>query len=174
MTEIRLPLLRSTYCSRCNIRAPRSTGIKLAEKYLKRGGKFLDYGCSTWRNSSYLQQVLEMDNIRVDISPESKPNVVAYPTALPFRSKSIDVVALTHVLMFLMNWEELINALKELDRISRDLGVVEMYHVKKANSLEFKNEDVLDLLTNSFSILAKVVRKDMLNVVVRVKDIIKQ
>jgi len=175
MISVRIRVLREEYCNHCNIskRSPRSTGVKLLEGVLDRDGVkpnvIIDYGCSTWRNSRYLAIKYGSFVIRVDALRETKPDVVAYPTHMPFRDSSADVVLLTHILMFTNNKGEWPRAIQELTRVSRGYVVLETYHVKNPKALNYEWQEIYELtITNNLSIIRRNLRKDMENVVLEV------
>lgn len=91
----------------------------------------IDYGCSTWRNSKYLANKYGSFTVRVDAIMDTRPNVVAYPTRLPFRDGVADVVLFTHILMFMNSKDEWQETIGELKRVSKRYIVLETYHVKK-------------------------------------------
>ena len=175
MVSIRIKVLRDEYCNHCNIsrRSPRSTGVKLLESVLGRDGVkpsvIIDYGCSTWRNSRYLATKYGSFVIRVDALRETKPDVVVYPTHMPFRNSSTDVVLLTHILMFMNSREEWPRAIQELARVSRGYVVLETYHVKNPKALNYEWREIHELIsTNNLSIIRRNLRRDMENVVLKV------
>jgi tellurite methyltransferase len=107
--------------------------------------------------------------IRVDALRETKPDVVAYPTRMPFRDSSADVVLLTHILMFMNSREEWPRAIQELARVSRDYVVLETYHVKNPKALNYEWQEIHELIsTNNLSIIRRNLRRDMENVVLKV------
>jgi len=154
--------LREYYCLHCPIKSPRSTGVKLLERvWSKEWRRVVDYGCNNWRNSRYLVEKFGVDSIRVDISPSSKPDVVAHPAYMPLRDGAADVFLLTHILMFVPRylWHKVV---EELRRVAK-VAVVEVYHVKHSKAEKFSNEEVLALFPK---VLRRNVRRDMVNLVV--------
>ena len=148
---IRIRVLREEYCNHCNIsgRSPRSTGVKLLESVIDREGfkprLVIDYGCSTWRNTRYLVGKYGCESIRVDAIIDTKPDVVAYPTHLPFRDGVADVVLFTHILMFMNSKDEWAGAINELRRVSRRYIVLEAYHVKNPKALKYDRNELMRL-----------------------------
>lgn len=153
----RIYALRKYYCFRCPNKSPRSTGIKLLEEYL--GGKLrrlkvIDFGCAPcWRNSKYLTEKYKCYVIRVDAVLETRPDVVAYPTHLPFRDNCVDVFVFSHILMFMNRKEEWLQAIQELKRTTRQILVVEVFKCKgrakmrpEEKPLEFEFDEVKKLL----------------------------
>ncbi len=172
MPMIRIRILREEYCNHCNIsgRSPRSTGVKLLEAVIDREGfrprLVIDYGCSTWRNSKYLVNKYGCESIRVDAIIDTKPDVVAYPTHLPFRDDVADVVLFTHILMFMNSKDEWQEAISELKRVSRGYVVLETYHVKNPRALRYNYQEVLQLIeSNGLKVVRRNVRQDMENLV---------
>ncbi len=172
MANIRIRVLREEYCNHCNIsrRSPRSTGVRLLEEVIDREGfrprVIIDYGCSTWRNSKYLASKYGSFTIRVDALVGTRPDVVAYPTHLPFRDSSADVVLLTHILMFMNSKDEWPEAMSELRRVSRGYIVIETYHVKNPKALKYDYQEIIQLIEgNKLKIIRRNVRQDMENLV---------
>ena len=169
---IRIRILREEYCNHCNIsrRSPRSTGVKLLESIIDKEGfkprLVVDYGCSTWRNTKYLVNKYNCESIRVDAISETKPDVVAYPTYLPFRDNVVDVILFTHILMFMNNKNEWPRVISELRRISRRYIVLEAYHVKNPKALKYDYNELMQLIGQSgLRIVRRNVRQDMENLV---------
>jgi len=121
------------------------------------GLKVLDFGCSNWRNSSYLEE-LGAASVRVDALASTRPEVVAYPTLLPFRDKAFDIVLFTHIFMFLEDKGEWKTAADELMRVSRGFIVVETYAVKHPQALKYTPEEVVQLFNAP---VRKNVRRDL-------------
>jgi len=99
---MRTRILREYYCTRCSIvkRRPRSTGVKLLLGVTKIEGKrALDFRCSNWRNSKYLE-AQGAYVVRMDTTPDTKPNIVEYPTYIPFRDKVFNIAPYTHTHVF--------------------------------------------------------------------------
>jgi tellurite methyltransferase len=174
MISVRIRVLREEYCNHCNIsrRSPRSTGVKLLEGVLDRDGVkpnvIIDYGCSTWRNSRYLAIKYGSFVIRVDALRETRPDVVAYPTHMPFRDFSADIVLLTHILMFMNSKDEWPKALGELARVSKGYVVLETYHVKNPKALSYGQQEILALISNNSLVMVKrSLRRDMENIVLK-------
>ena len=166
---MRIRVLREEYCARCPFvkRSPRSTGVRMfLEVYKERGGRVLDFGCSNWRNSRFLEG-LGFYAVRMDAMADTRPDVVAYPTHMPFRDKAFDAVLLTHVLMFLEDKSHWGPALQEAARCSRGYVVVETYHVKNGKALRYTNEELVEALA-AFSVVRRNVRPDMQNFVLSV------
>lgn len=158
---MRIDVLRREYCAGCKIarRSPRSTGVRL---FLERAGspaglRVLDFGCSNWRNSAYLES-LGASSVRVDAVPYTRPDVVAYPTHLPFRDRAFDVALFTHIFMFLEDKSHWAPAAAELRRISRRYLVVETYAVKNPAALKYSPEEVEALFGRP---ARRVVRPDL-------------
>ena len=169
---IRIRVLREEYCNHCNIsgRSPRSTGIKLLESVIDREGfrprLIIDYGCSTWRNTKYLVSKYGCESVRVDAIIETRPDVVAYPTYLPFRDGAADAVLFTHILMFMNSKDEWPKAISELRRVSRRYIVLEAYHVKNPKALKYNYNELAQLIEQSgLRIIRRNVRQDMENLV---------
>jgi len=103
---------------------------------LRKNGKsepirLLDYGCTVrnFRNTQYMMSNFKVKYaVRCDITPESKPDVVCYPTHLPFRDRAFNVVLFSHILMFLENKDEWALVAKELKRVCNGTVMVEVYH----------------------------------------------
>lgn len=165
---MRLRVLREEYCAKCPIvkRSPRSTGVKMLLEVYKETGRVLDLGCSNWRNSAFLEG-RGFVSVRADALPETKPDVVAYPTRLPFRDKAFDVVLLTHILMFLESKDQWEEALREVARCARRYVVVEAYRVKNEKALDYTPQELLQLVSR-YTIARRNVRPDMQNLVVDV------
>ena len=122
----------------------------------------VDYGCSTWRNSRYLQGRLNCEAVRLDVSPTTRPDIVCYPTHIPLRAKCADIVLLTHVLMFLRGMDEVYEALSEGVRVSSSLLVVECYHVKAPSALKYTREELEGALKAlKLEVMRRRVRVDM-------------
>lgn len=165
---MRIKILRDYYCSRCPIvkRSPRSTGVKMLLQVTKRPPeRVLDFGCTNWRNAKYLES-LGAWVVRVDALPDTRPDVVAYTTHMPFRDKSFNAVLLTHILMFLESKDDWEPTLRELIRISREYIVIETYRVKHKDAILYTIEDLMNLL-KSLTIVRRNVRNDMQNFVIR-------
>jgi tellurite methyltransferase len=165
---MRIRILRDYYCARCPIvkRSPRSTGVRLLLGVTDVSGRrVLDFGCSNWRNSKYLES-LGAYAVRMDAIPDTRPDVVAYPTHLPFRDKAFDVVLYTHVLMFLESKNHWPGALKEAARIIREHLVLETYAVNHGGAISYTVNELLDLL-DGWEVVRRNVRKDMQNLVLR-------
>ncbi len=163
---MRIRILRDHYCARCPIvkRSPRSTGVKLLLGVTDvRSWRVLDFGCGNWRNSKYLES-LGAYAVRMDAIPDTKPDVVAYPTHLPFRDKAFDVVLYTHVFMFLESKSHWPSALKEAVRVIRKYLVLETYAVNHRGAISYTVDELLDLL-NGWKVVRRNVRKDMQNLV---------
>jgi SAM-dependent methyltransferase len=163
---MRIKILRDHYCARCPIvkRSPRSTGVKLLLGVTDvRSWHVLDFGCSNWRNSKYLES-LGAYAVRMDAIPDTKPDVVAYPTHLPFRDKAFDVVLYTHVLMFLESKSHWPSALKEAARVIRKYLVLETYAVNHRGAISYTVDELLGLL-DGWEVVRRNVRKDMQNLV---------
>lgn len=167
MIRLRIDILRREYCSHCRIsrKSPRSTGVKLLLS-IHRPMRVLDYGCSTWRNSAYLES-LGAWSVRVDAVPYTKPDVIAYPTYLPFKNGAFDTVLLTHILMFLEKKEDWAKALQEAIRVSKQYVVLETYRVKHKDAIQYTLEDILKLV-EGLRIVRRNLRQDLQNLVIRV------
>jgi Methyltransferase domain. len=141
-------------------RSPRSTGVKLLLGVTDvRSKRVLDFGCGNWRNSKYLES-LGAYAVRMDAIPDTKPDVVAYPTHLPFRDKAFDVVLYTHVLMFLNSKKEWLAVLDEPRRISRGYLVVETYRVSHKEALKYTVEELNQMLAK-YNITKRHLRPDL-------------
>lgn len=174
MVRIRIEVLRREYCSHCPItkRSARSTGVRLLEQVLDKEGivprVVIDYGCSTWRNSRYLENKYRCFAVRVDAVTWTKPDVVAYPTHMPFRDGAADVALLTHILMFMNNKAEWKDAINELRRISRRFIVLETYHVKNPKALNYEFTELMNVINeNNLAITRRNVKWDMENLVLK-------
>ncbi len=84
---------------------------------------------------------------------ETCPDVVAYPTHMPFRDNAVDVVLFTHILMFMNSKEEWSRTVAELRRISRKYILVEVFKCKgkqkmkpEERPLQFDFEEVRKIL----------------------------
>ena len=175
---LRLLALRKYYCNRCNNKAPCSTGTRLLIQALNRDNvskplNIFDYGCSNWRNSTYLSKIFKTRHVvTCDIQKLSKPTIICYPTHLPFKSNSFDIVLLSHILMFLRcksEWKKVIN---EIARVCKKFAVVETYHCvgKKEMTifekpLEYTREELLETVSSRFYIVKKKLDKKMENLV---------
>jgi len=156
----RLFALRKYYCLHCSNKSPRSTGVKLLEQILDNKLSFeiklFDYGCSTWRNTKYICSKYRVKYaIRCDITSITKPDIVCYPTHLPFRNKVFNVVLLSHILMFLNNKNEWKVVLNELKRICKKYIVIETFHCKGKSRmksfekpLQYTKEELLNLIND--------------------------
>lgn len=163
--------MRKYYCLRCRNRAPRSTGVRLCEVYLEKLQviRLLDYGCSTWRNTRYICEKFGKKvklAVRCDITPITRPDVVCYPTMLPFRDRVFNVVLFSHILMFLRSKEEWDQALAEIKRVSCRFVVVECYQCKGVpgmaedeKPLQYTLQELMAKLTRFFKIRSRVVNK---------------
>jgi len=157
---MRIEVLRKEYCAKCRIKAPRSTGVGLLLRVANGSTwRVLDYGCSNWRNSKFLEGV-GSTSVRVDAIPDTRPDVVAYPTHMPFRDSSFDVVLFTHIFMFLEEKSEWPRAASELARISRRYLVVETYRVKHVSALKFEPREIEELFAE-LVIKKRHVRRDL-------------
>jgi SAM-dependent methyltransferase len=159
---MRIKILRDHYCARCPIvkRSPRSTGVKLLLSVTDvRSKRVLDFGCGNWRNSKYLES-LGAYVVKMDAIPDTKPDVVAYPTHLPFRDKAFDVVLYTHILMFLNSKKEWLTVLDEPRRISRGYLVVETYRVSHKEALKYTVEELNQMLAK-YNIIKRHLRPDL-------------
>ena len=166
MKQVPLHDLREKYCAKCKVKALRSTGVNLLEKVIHEAKLVVDYGCSTWRNSKYLEERLKCETVRLDINPTTRPDVVSYPTHLPLKAGCADIVLLTHVLMFLRGMDEVYEALSEGSRVSSSLLVIECYHVKASSALRYERKELEKVFKNlSLSIMRKRTRTDMENYV---------
>lgn len=158
---MRIRILREKYCNKCNIvkRSKRSTGVKLLLQSIPTAAslKVIDYGCSNWRNSKYLEQ-LGAATIRVDAIPQTKPDVVAYPTHLPFRDNAADVVLFTHIFMFLEDKTHWHTTATELKRVARKYVVVETYAVKHPQAIKYTPTEITNLFNNTTK---RHIRKDL-------------
>lgn len=158
---VRIDVLRREYCANCHIakRSPRSTGVRLFLERVKSpsGLRVMDFGCSNWRNSAYLES-LGAYVVRVDAVVYTRPNVVAYPTHLPFRGRAFDVVLFTHIFMFLEDKAHWPAAAAELRRVSRRYIVVETYAVKNPVALRYRPEEVEALFGRA---ARRIVRPDL-------------
>lgn len=125
--------------------------------------RVIDFGCSTWRNSKFLEN-LGAYVVRVDAVPDSKPDIVAYPTHMPIRDGAFDAVLFTHIFMFLEDKKEWPVVAEELKRVTKKYLVVETYRVKNRNALSYSPKEVEELFTDLTSI-KKHVRRDMQNYV---------
>jgi tellurite methyltransferase len=103
----------------------------------------------------------------MDSIPDTKPDVVAYPTHMPFRDRSFDAVLLTHILMFLEDKSHWPAALEEATRIARGYVVVETYRVKHKQSLTYTDSELIKLVSR-WRIIRRNVRQDMQNFVLGV------
>jgi len=168
---MRIRILREYYCAKCPIvkRSPRSTGVKmLLSVTCVKNKRILDFGCGNWRNSSYLE-TLGAYTVKMDAIPDTKPDIAAYPTLLPFRDKVFDITLYTHVLMFLedkMHWSL---ALKEATRVTREYLVLEIYNVKHEKAISYTVEELLSL-PRSLTIRRRNMRKDMQNLVLELRS----
>jgi len=161
---MRIKILREEYCARCKIKAFRSTGVKLLLQSVKEPPRrVLDFGCSTWRNSKYLED-LGAYVVKADAFPDSKPDIIAYPAYMPVRDSVFDVVLFTHIFMFLESKRDWPTVAEELKRITRKYIVVETYRVKNRNALEYSPEEVENLFTDLVKI-KRHARRDMQNYV---------
>ncbi len=164
---MRIRVLRQHYCAKCPIvkRSPRSTGVKMLLEATKNPPKrVLDFGCSNWRNSTYLEKIGAWA-VRMDSIPDTKPDVVAYPTHMPFRDRSFDAVLLTHILMFLEDKIHWPVALEEAARVARSHIVVETYKVKHPLALDYGVDELITQLAK-WKIVRRNVRRDMQNFVI--------
>jgi len=159
---MRIRILREQYCAKCKIKAPRSTGVRLLlETVEKPPQRVLDFGCSTWRNSKYLEN-LGAFVVRVDASPNTRPDIVAYPTHMPIRQKAFDTVLFTHIFMFLQSKQEWPQVASELVRISKGYVIVETYRVKHKEALTYEPKEIENLFRdNHIKILRKYIRQDL-------------
>lgn len=167
---MRIRILREHYCADCRIvrRSPRSTGVKLLLSVADAAGmSVLDFGCSNWRNSAYLES-LGARAVRMDAIPDTRPDVVAYPTHLPFRDGAFDVVLYTHVLMFLERKEDWPTAVAEAARVAKRYLVLETYMVKHPGALRYRVEELFELV-RGLSVVRRNVRWDMQNLVISLR-----
>lgn len=157
---MRINILREKYCKKCPIvkRSKRSTGVKfLLEITNVENLRVLDYGCSNWRNTTYLES-LGATSLKIDATPHTKPDIVAYPTHMPIRDKAVDITLFTHIFMFLEDKAHWPTAAQELQRITKRYIVVETYTVKNSAALKYQPEEIIKLFYN---IKKKYVRKDL-------------
>lgn len=164
---MRIRVLKDYYCAKCPIvkRSPRSTGVKMLLQATKKAPeRVLDFGCSNWRNSKYLES-LGAWAVKMDAIPDTKPDIVAYPTHMPFRDRAFDAVLLTHVLMFLEKKDDWAPTLNEVIRISRQFVVLETYRVKHNGSLQYTVPELLSYLS-SLHVIKRNVRADMQNFII--------
>jgi len=104
-------------------------------------------------------------SVKIDITQASKPDIIAYPTKLPLRSKCCDVFLLTHILMFLRSSIEMSESISEAKRVSRII-VIECYHVKNPSALKYSKEQLEEMfLRLNLKVLSKRTRRDMENYV---------
>jgi tellurite methyltransferase len=159
---MRIRILREQYCARCKIKAPRSTGVRLLlETVGKPPQRVLDFGCSTWRNSKYLEN-LGAFVVRVDALPNTRPDIVAYPTYMPIRQSAFDTVLFTHIFMFLQSKQEWPQVASELVRISKGHIIVEAYRVRHKEALTYEPKEIENLFkNNNIKILRKYMRQDL-------------
>lgn len=112
------------------------------------GLRVMDFGCSNWRNSAYLES-LGAHAVRIDAVAYTRPDVVAYPTHLPFRDRAFDAALFTHIFMFLEDKAHWPAAAAELRRVSRRYVVVETYAVKNPAALRYDPAEVERLFGRS-------------------------
>ncbi|MEM4438738.1 MAG: methyltransferase domain-containing protein [Pyrobaculum sp.] len=121
--------------------------------------RVMDFGCSNWRNSKFLES-LGAYVVRVDALPETRPDVVAYPTHLPFRDGALDAVLFTHIFMFLNDKSEWQAVAEELKRIAKEYLVIETYAVKHKDALKFQPREIESLFSQLVS-RKRYVRRDL-------------
>lgn len=131
----RLLALREHYCYRCRNTAVCSTGTRLlvqrCRRYVREPVKLLDYGCTVrnFRNTQFICEHFRVKYaVRCDVTPASKPDVVCYPTMLPFRDNVFNVVLFSHILMFLESKDEWRQVAAELRRVVNGVVMAEVYH----------------------------------------------
>lgn len=166
---MRIRVLRQHYCARCNIvkRSPRSTGVKLLLSVTDvKTKRVLDFGCGNWRNSQFLEGQGSYV-VKIDAIPDTKPDLVAYPTHLPFRQGAFHIALYTHTLMFLEDKTHWPKALEEAARVTREYLVLETYHVKHSQALKYTVDDLLKLLAK-WELVRRNTRRDMQNFVIKI------
>lgn len=151
--------------------------VKRYHKDLQLSDKILDVGCGHYRNL-YLFYKLGFKNLygidRLIPKPSEKPkrfNVDFIQgdinLGLPYEDKSFEVVLCNFVLMFIPP-ESLLNALRELLRVTKGFCIIEtqrkLYEAKNSQMEEYKFKKIVKYIESNeeFEILDKKIYKEKL------------
>ena len=159
-------MINDRMCVRCTTLSPtpflKTWFHKLAEKGLIRYvDKIVDLGCGNGRNMKYLvDKGYEVTGVDM-VGEGSIVKAILGHDKLPFEDKSVDVVLLNYVLMFLGK-EERAQLIGEINRIAADECVffVEMYaakdgHAKTDEACEHFLSEMQDLLGENWWVYRK-------------------